>query len=337
MINPHYPQLEKFYYLQKELIQKGNQLGLQAVAPIEHALLIKSEHNDEVDLYISALIHGNEVIGLYIVNEILEQILSKTLKLKINLLISLGNVSAFLLNKRFMIRDMNRLFMISHKNKSDLSLPEEHRAYELETLIANLPIPPRAIFDIHQTTAPSESPFMMVREHASTLKWWQEIYSNWPLIYYPKGNMFSIEGASLSTYCVEKNIPEITIELGMTGIDGTIYAQAMQIINTMLMRPKQYWRDELAQDKNAEHGCHAILEKHADRVFVESEVIQKLSPSHELVSGWKNLTFLKKGSHYANHNDQKILTSADAYIMFPKYGDYQKNSLELCRFLRKLA
>ena len=115
--------------------------------------MIRSTEDDEVDLYISAIIHGNEVIGLYLINEILECIYNKKFKLKINLLISLGNINAFLLQKRFVIKDMNRLFMTSKKSKNELKIPEEHRAWDLEHMILSLPKPPRAIFDIHQTAA----------------------------------------------------------------------------------------------------------------------------------------------------------------------------------------
>ena len=335
-MNPHFAQLEKFYYIQKELLKNGNKYGLEVSSPIDHSLLLRKNQDDEIDLYLSAIIHGNEVIGLYLINEILEQIIAKKIHLKINLLVTLGNVSAFLLNKRFIIKDMNRLFNIAQKNKHELKIPEEHRAWEIEKMILNFPKLPSAILDIHQTTAASETPFLMAREHASTLKWCQDINikEQWPLIYYPRGNMFSIEGASLSTFCVEHNIPEITIELGQVGFHTEIFSSLLKITLEMLDRPQSYWRKEINNSSNQK--IEDYLSQAKSKILREAELITKKSDTHELIAGWKNLTFIPKGTHYATDLGQTFYTTDDSYILFPKYGEYQKTSLELCRFLKQI-
>ncbi|MDH4469211.1 MAG: succinylglutamate desuccinylase/aspartoacylase family protein [Bacteriovoracaceae bacterium] len=331
--NPHLPQLEKFFRLQKEFLTKSTHLGLKVRSPIENSLLLQTDDSGEIDLYFSAIIHGNEVIGLYLVNEILDQIYNKKITCQLNILITLGNLPAFLLNKRFHIKDMNRQFLSKSTNRSELLYSEQQRAWDMEKMITDFKIPPRAIFDIHQTTAASETPFLMVREHAATMKWWSELNTSWPLIYYPSNQIFSNEGASLSTLCSEYNIPDITLELGQAGYHYDLFMGAWKLIEQMLSLPKDYWRKTLASEKNFDLDYYLNLKKKNNKIYKELGIHQKKSTEHYLVENLKNFTFLPKGTPISSLEHEKILTKEDVFLLFPKYGDYQKTTNELCRFL----
>jgi len=173
----------------------------------------------------------------------------------------------------------------------------------------------------------------MIREHSSTLKWWSDLDTKWPLIYYTKGNMFSVEGASLSTFCVEHNLPEITIELGQVGLDLNIFDQLVKLTFEMLNQPTSYWRTEIHQIQDLTHTLLADNQK-STTLLIESEVILKQSPHHILTPGWKNLTHLPARTLYAKDGNQEFYTNDECYILFPKYGEYQKTTQELCRFLK---
>jgi succinylglutamate desuccinylase len=333
----HLTQLQKFLQLQKELLQKGADLGLKTRCPIEYSLQISTDETSEVDIYFSGLIHGNEVIGLYLINEILEQILVQKLRCNLNLLFTLGNIPAFLLGKRFVIRDLNRLFLNKEKNQAQFTLPEEHRAWEMEKMLKDFPITPRAIFDIHQTTAPSETPFLMVREHPATMKWWKDLESPWPLIYYPSGQVFSHEGASLSTLCTEFNIPDITLELGQAGYDSLLFQAAWKLIERMLSFPKTYWRSSLSLEKETNIEQYLIASNgKKNNVFTELAIHQKKTQNHHLIAGLKNFTYIPKNSPISQDGETVMRADSDLYLLFPKYGDYQKSTNELCRFLTPL-
>jgi succinylglutamate desuccinylase len=106
-----------------------------------------------------ALVHGNETIGLPILNTLMSAILSGEVCLYSETYFSLGNVAAAQEKKRFTEKDLNRCFGLNLFETS-----EDKRARELENLMLNkIDI----LLDLHQTVYASETPFFIFQYNSS--------------------------------------------------------------------------------------------------------------------------------------------------------------------------
>ncbi|WP_251359800.1 succinylglutamate desuccinylase [Kangiella sp. TOML190] len=72
-----------------------------------------------VDMILSAGVHGNETAPIEIVNDLVKKIMRGELELKVNLLVMIGNPKAMLIQERFTGFNLNRLFNGEWKNYLD--------------------------------------------------------------------------------------------------------------------------------------------------------------------------------------------------------------------------
>jgi len=126
----------------------------------EHAFSLKPKTSDsiptnserEFDLVVLALVHGVEVGGISVVNQVLEKLKSQVAKCSARVAFVLGNVPAAVAGKRFLERDLNRSFASATRSKA-----EERRAEFLESILKR----GRYLLDIHQTREFSPTPFFI--------------------------------------------------------------------------------------------------------------------------------------------------------------------------------
>lgn len=286
---------------------------------LSHDIFLLKNHENQIDLFINCCTHGNEIIGLIIINNLLKKIKDLEFLPTLNLAFSIGNREAVLTNQRLIHFDLNRCF--SKKNPSKSS--EDTRAGELEIIAQKS----NAILDIHQTSSESLSPFFIIKDINYNLSYlnFLEIYE-WPLILYKEGN-FSKDGEAFSSFCFSKKIPFITVELGLAGsnvaLEDFFIKKILYFIKNI--NPSN-WKKSLSP-------TNEITAKNP--VFREFLTIEKKSEDDYLVDGIKNLSPIKKGMTYAYQDNQALKTEEDLFALFPKYGFFKKNSSELIRFLKQ--
>src|SRR5688500_8204536 len=84
---------------------------LQISSPGPSILHIKNKSlNSNPTLGFLALVHGNEYVGLPIINSLIQSLLSGEVELKSDVYFGLGNVPASFANQRFIDEDLNRSF-----------------------------------------------------------------------------------------------------------------------------------------------------------------------------------------------------------------------------------
>lgn len=281
------------------------------------------------DFILSFSIHGNEIIGLDIACKILQQIKEKKFlnsNLKIGFL--LGNRRSVEADTRFMEKDLNRSFL-----KSRPETLEEKRAQEIETLTSSA----KFILDLHQTTTKSESPFFMLRDYPFNFYFLKLLgFEEWPCILYQDGK-FSEDGESFSSYAFSHKIPFITIELGEKGLNESLAQQVSQkILKIMSLTSDQFSDAKNITNANAKK----LFSSNEKRLFLkEALTIKKINDHHQLKPGISNLSQVSKLQVYAtvelNGQYENKFLDFDAYALFPKYGEWQKKSSELIRFLKK--
>ncbi len=251
----------------------------------------------------SVIIHGNETIGLHL----LEYILSNYDDFN-NLSFLIGNRDAYLSDTRFVETDLNRAFL----SKERIS-KEKKRAQEIERFAKNF----EYILDIHQTTHLCKKEFCLVRRSKKSNNLYKSIkksLNNFSLIYL-NNKKLSNDGSTFSEFATEKEIGFITLELGQKGFSAEMFEKGRKILQNF----NEATIKELPEER------FQILEMYSD--------IKKLNQSDHLINDLQNLSFLTKETLIANINNQEFFMPIDGYILFPKYGIYQKQSTELCKIL----
>ncbi len=97
-------------------------------------LELSPHHACDRAVVVSAGIHGNETAPIELLNQLVSELLSGLLPLKVRLLVLLGNPPSMRVNKRFVDADMNRMFGGRHARFCPNA--ETGRARELEQAMA---------------------------------------------------------------------------------------------------------------------------------------------------------------------------------------------------------
>ncbi|MFW5887397.1 MAG: hypothetical protein ACOCUH_01230 [Bacteriovoracia bacterium] len=175
----------------------------------DYAIILNPNAEGQVDLALVGLIHGNEVIGISIFNQILEDFLTGKLSLEISLCLLLGNIPAAKQNKRFIDQDLNRSFETNNHETV-----EDCIAKRMEVILSQC----RYVIDFHQTQSPTPTPFYIYELRSRQ----QYIFSKLsapsvPLILFTE--TFSSNGKCQEDFVLNRGNIDVTIELGLKGFD----------------------------------------------------------------------------------------------------------------------
>ncbi len=248
---------------------------------------------------LSIMIHGNEILGLHLINDLLENPPSVSFGLV------LGNRQATMMNKRFFQRDLNRSFL--EKGTSKL---EERRAKEIESFARRF----EYILDIHQTSNDAASEFFLCRHHKESLQM-SQIFSDSPLVFLKESKMSS-EGEGFGSFALAESLPFLTVELGKMGFDPEYFKKGQKVIQEFLTYK----------------GENLQIDSERDAYIFSHKVIKENEDDH-LIEGIINFQFLNQGLNMLKEREYRC--PIDGYALFPKYGEYQKFSIDLCQILEK--
>ena len=261
-------------------------------------------------LTLCTLIHGNEIGGLEVFFNVVEDIKNKKLNIKSNLRLILGNVEAYYEDKRFLETDMNRSFGLS-----EVLTSEEKRAKELEVFLNSTDI----LVDIHQTIGPCESPFFIFEYEDRSYNLARYLNQSMPIVTHNKKRNF--KGKTSTAYMVSKNLMGVTIETGQKGIDDTQIDLGLELsrkaIETDFTKPM----DDFP----------------VTNTFTFHQIIQNPNGSLELIRNMINFDKVKKNEVLAKGTGSEVASEVDGVVLFPKYGAYAKKSIELVLILKSVG
>lgn len=295
----HQAELQKFLTLQEKFLVTA---GFQSIDKYGFT------QNQNPDILITALTHGNEVIGLQIVNLFLELILAGR-KPNFTFAIQLNNIEAYLKDQRFVDKDLNRSFKSQKPSETDKN-QEYHRAQEIEAIVQKLK--PRFVLDLHQTTEPTLSPFFMLPETEELILAANTISTDWPIITFD-ANGFSKDGKTLMEYAWSEKIPSLVIEVSQNGFNTEL---ATMVCNKIFnLDPQTIIKP--AKKSNISY-------------FKITHQITKQALGSHLIPGFKNLQPIKQNEFIGEMpNKEKYLCPVDGLFIFPKYGRQAEVSSEL--------
>ena len=290
----------------------------------EHAYLLSPKGNvtpiaeKPIALTLMAIVHGNEICGVRVLNGFLRQLIDFPWQLSVSVAFVLGNPKAALLGKRFVDYDLNRSF--DAKNQS---FWETRRAKELSDKVLD-----RTAFllDIHQTAEPAESPFFIFPYRPASLEFARHCAVGLPIITH-WGGAFSKEGLCTDEYTNQKGGTGITIELGQNGFNHFKESVGMRACLGALI-----YSQNIAKEKP---NLVPFVEP---EVYTWGEVLPWPKHDAALDEGWYNFREVEKGQRLGEVGGELLIANSSGYMMFPKYplADQPKPS-EICRILRRVA
>jgi succinylglutamate desuccinylase len=274
-------------------------------------------------LTIFGLIHGVEVAGIAVLNEVLSMLQTGTVQLKSPICVALGNPWAAHVEKRFVERDLNRSFAsIGARQKR-----EEMRAEQLEKILDQTAY----FLDLHQTKEHSPEPFFIFPYSAAGFALARRIAPIAPIITRKEG-AYSKEGMCSDEYVNSKGGIGITLELGQNGFTP----MAIGVGVAACIRAIEFNNLNHLDGKSLEQD--PVWGGHFGHVYTWAAVMDypesgEVNLRPELVNFMK----VKQGEILGSHDGRNIICPADGWMLFPQhYRDKsQPRPKEMLRILRQ--
>lgn len=267
------------------------------------------DFNPAFRLGLLALVHGNEIVGLPVLNGILGKIVSGHLKPNFEIYFGLGNLPAAFANKRFLETDLNRSF---GKN-SDATI-ETRRAKELETLMLNHC---DYVLDLHQTVSPTRHSFFIFEySKGLNLSFLKQINPGLPTIVQFEA-IGDESGLSSDEYTLRRGKFGTALELGQKGFSEEQCELGLKICS----RAIEVLNSPVELEKSRPWGSFSFYQL-GERCRAP-QVGSALNP------GWENFMEIKKGQVVGLSDGQPILSPETGYVLFPKSVPAQSAGQEL--------
>lgn len=272
----------------------------------EHVTVLspKTGSSDTPSLTLSSLVHGNEVIGIYILNKVFSEILSGSIRIQKPIALIAANREAALAGKRFLDRDLNRSF-----GREEQSTREDRICRLIKPILAQSTY----TLDLHQTILGTESPFFIFRAHKKGFDFATALNPDLPIVTLWKDKA-SVDGRILTEFNIEKGLVAITLELGKAGYDPHQVELGVAICKRAI---------EVSSKDLEAHN----LEK--SKLYLLDWFYRPTTKEAALDPGLQNFSTMIKGQRLGMDGKREILSPFDGKVLFPKYGEYAKSSSEL--------
>lgn len=261
------------------------------------------------ELFLSALLHGNEVGGIQVLNRFAKEIMAKKIRIPHSFFFSLGNIEAAQRGVRFIERDLNRSFLApSHE------LLEEKLALRISNYAKDCVY----CIDIHQTNQDSVTPFMIFLYTQKKMAFARHLDSQIPII-------VSLEerhkdGSTLDFYCYKNNVISTTLELGKTGFHEPQAQFGVDYLMKFINLP------DIANKKEPFKNVYKVKET---VYWFDEQIILK--------PGLDNFSMIKKNEVLGKKGQADYLCPEDGVILFPKYGEIAKKTKEVYTIAQPIA
>jgi len=259
-------------------------------------------------------VHGNEVVGVEIIQSLLEYFHENLIQAG-KLRLALGNVDAYNYNKRYIQCDLNRLFGPLPVDPSKIT-PEHERAEELKIILEDTDL----LIDLHSTIKPSQ-PFIVIPSE-SKLSTQDIAHTNLSLlnivqalgtktVLYGKGFQHP-DGIPVyaDTFVMSQGGAALTLEAGWSQSPETKEAK-LGVYNTLKLLG-------MMAGEVASQEVHQTLWQAYRNVIATS--------TFEFVKDFKNFEFLPAGTIYATDllpmrcgfDEREFFVEVDSSMIFPK-------------------
>lgn len=293
-----------FINAKQNLIDNGHQLKTLD----SHGFVVCGNKSDRIDLLITGLMHGNEVIGVEVINKIINHFVENK-EININLGLLLCNLEAARKDLRFVESDLNRSFSVA-----EMTTLEHRRAVQIAKIVDQADF----VFDLHQTVEPSLTPFFVIEHNHELIEVANHLLPQFPIVTFGQGG-FSKSGKTMLEYSSSKKIKAMVIECGQKGfseeLSTKVATACLELIknlkNIKIQKPKEI----------------SVLH------LVSS--VTNMGNTH-LIPGLVSYLPIKQGQVLAHEGEIEIKAPFDGRLVFPSYGEKARTNHELCNLGRMI-
>jgi succinylglutamate desuccinylase len=294
LLTPHYSVSELFPYTYLISPQSGKTLR----PPLPK----------EIPLTLFGLIHGNEVVGIQLLNEVLALLASRQVNLTFPLAVALGNYRAVEQGARYLEKDLNRSFGGAQGNAWEIT-----RAAELTTVLSKT----WYFVDFHQTSQPSLEPFFIFPYSRKNVQFARELSPTQAVVTHWHGG-FSVDGMATDEYLTKIGGIGLTIETGQNGF--SLYQESLGAL-TALKAIQVVEHHLRSHHKLPTYGPTPGIGDH-NPLYTWAQV-QEYPRDGEVTlrPGLLNFQAVSKGEELGLHNGSPLVATATGKLLFPKYLD----------------
>ncbi len=266
------------------------------VGPAIFKISPRSSNIKPIKVGFLALVHGNEILGLPVLNGILKRIFSGDLNPHFEIYFALGNLPAAFADKRFLELDLNRSF-----GKNSDQYRETRRARELETLMLDHC---DYVIDLHQTVSPTQHSFFIFEYSPGLdLSFLAQINPGIPVIVQFEA-IGDESGLSTDEYTLRRGKFGTAVELGQMGFSQENFELGVSICSRAI--------EVLESEENLEPMAETFPLFQLGGRCRAPEAGARLNP------GWVNFNKVEKGQEVGVSNSGPIFSPESGYMLFPK-------------------
>lgn len=267
------------------------------------------------NLIFFAGIHGNEPSGIYALQKVLDELQQIQPVFNGNIYAITGNIQALILGKRFIEKDLNRIWFPNYiipKQERD-KVPEYREKMEILSLLIEILDNgrPTYIFDLH-TTSSHSMPFISVSDTLKNRKIIRNIPTHLVL-----GLEELLDGPMFS-FLSELGLPAVLFEAGQHDAISS-YENHVAFIWTILTALKCVSKKNIPNyhtfaeilKKNSPGGAKTYEIKF--RHLIENQEVFRMK------EGFVNFQRIEKGELLASNQHGPILSKRDGFIFMPLY------------------
>ncbi len=300
-------------------------LGRGRVERIDpHMFVVRPAAADgpHIDLLLTALVHGNEVGGMLVLNALCTLLESTVVAPPISIGMALCNPDAARHGVRQLERDMNRTF-----GRTETTTIEDRRARVVESAMRRA----RYCVDLHQTIEPSYTPFLVFRYDPHKLRFAQGIFPGVPIVTHWGGQPFSATpggGVMVDEFVHCHGGVAVGVELGQKGDDPVQIAAGLGLCLRAIALVAA-----AAGDRNALPPPSET----ANPLYTWRDIVPYPETQVRLHPGLVNFQAIEAGQELGRLPGGPLRASACGYLMVPKYvhSEREPKPAELYRLLRR--
>ncbi|MBC7457810.1 MAG: succinylglutamate desuccinylase/aspartoacylase family protein [Bdellovibrionaceae bacterium] len=297
-------EIKIFLKTKQNLIENGHQLKIID----DYGFVVCGNKSERIDFLMTGLMHGNEVIGIEIINKIINHFI-KNKEININLGLLLCNLEAAKKDVRFIESDLNRSFSVS-----DVTTLEHHRAVQIAKIVDQADF----VFDLHQTVEPSITPFFVIEHNHDLIEIANQLLPQFPIVTFGKDG-FSKSGKTMLEYSSSKKIKAMVIECGQKGFSEELSTK----VATACLELIQNLKDLQIKKPKEIFVLHLV------------SAVTNMGNTH-LVPGLVSYLPIKQGQVLAYEGEIEIKAPFDGRLVFPSYGEKARTNHELCNLGRMI-
>lgn len=277
----------------------------------------------DIDITFLSLVHGDEVCGLDVQLSLISMIFDGKVEIgNLKICFALGNIHAYLENKRFVQVDLNRAF----GNDSN-EFYENQRAKKLERIFVRT----KFLVDYHQTENYTSCPFLISRYDNESFSIFRSLMPEFPAVTY-FGKNFTNGQMTTVNYQLFKGGKGFGIELGEKGFSFWQRELGISIATKLI---NHFVNKNLKNNKLlTSTDCDDYFAN--TYTFGESEISK--TGNYELSDALADMIEVEKGQMIGKCDGKDLYAKQSGKIVFlKKYNNEKKVNVEIFRYLRPVS